>query len=526
MLVVYILIAAVVITIVLRRPTLHLIPARLTPGDPVISTDGMRGRVVEVDGRFSLIAVGDRQVWIVTNSLGVDDNPPPSFAPISHGLVPFNGDDPVATSAADPAATSFRSPRNFTSPTALSGLGDHFERLGERLYDNAGPVVFAWLVLLAVSLPLAGNAHKVLEPGGFSVRGSEVMAVVNKVGTEFHQPRSNITVIVPGTVASTKASVDATRTKLGKLPNVVKVDDAIASHDLKSVAIKVYLRDIEQKSVLTVGEVRTAFHTTGGFPLKRIELAGTAASAADTTDQAQSDLAKAEVFGIPAAMLVLLLVFRSLVAALLPLVVGATSVIIGIGMLDVIGHTTTLSIFVVNIASMLGFGLGIDYSLLCVSRFREELDRGNTVRQSVVLTTASAGRALVISGIVVMVGMASLAAIPMGVMLSIAIGGVVIVSTSVCAAITLLPALLSLVGTRINMLSIFKIRKVEVTDSRWYHFAKAVMKRPALSIAFAGAVLFALVMPLTHAHVDIAHDEVLPFNSPSRVAERHLQTQF
>src|SRR5690606_34952364 len=133
----------------------------------------------------------------------------------------------------------------------------------------------------------------------------------------------------------------------------------------------------------------------------------TSAVLADTTVQTKRDLAKAELIGAPLALIVLLLVFGTLVSAVIPLMVGVASVILTLALLHVLSLPLGLSIFVMNIASMLGLGLGIDYSLLGVSRFREELAAGRTVREATLVTVATSGRAAAISGLAVLAGVAA-----------------------------------------------------------------------------------------------------------------------
>ena len=186
-----------------------------------------------------------------------------------------------------------------------------------------------------------------------------------------------------------------------------------------------------------------------------------------------------------------------------------------------------LSIYVMNIASMLGLGLGIDYSLLGVSRFREELAAGRTVQEATVTMVATSGRAAAISGVAVIAGMGALAAIPLPVMFAIALAGIVVVAVTVLASLTLLPAVLAILGHRVER---WKVRRVQPgvneTDTRWYRLAHMVMRRPGLSIFGGIALLLFLASPTLGSHIDVPHDEVLPRDAPSQVARVVLREQF
>src|SRR5204862_7159688 len=153
---------------------------------------------------------------------------------------------------------------------------------------------------------------------------------------------------------------------------------------------------------------------------------------------------------IPLAIIALLLVFRSVVAAILPAAVGGFAVVVALASIFVLGHFTELSIYVLNMTTLLGLGLGVDYSLFMVNRFREEIARDQPIEDAVAITVATAGRAVVFSGLTVSIGLLGLTFIRTTMMHSIGLGGILVVLLAVLAAMTLLPALLAIVGLRIN----------------------------------------------------------------------------
>src|SRR5256885_14617980 len=156
------------------------------------------------------------------------------------------------------------------------------------------------------------------------------------------------------------------------------------------------------------------------------------------------------VFCLKKKIIALLLVFRSVVAAILPALVGGSAVIVTLALVFGLGHLTTLSIFVLNITTLFGLGLGVDYSLFMVSRFREELARGRTVDDAVTITVATAGRAVTFSGLTVSIGLLGLIFFRLNMLHSVGYGGILVAVLAVLAAITLLPATLAIIGTRIN----------------------------------------------------------------------------
>ena len=175
---------------------------------------------------------------------------------------------------------------------------------------------------------------------------------------------------------------------------------------------------------------------------------------ADIQSVSEADLRRAEEIAFPFAIIALLLVFRSVIAAGLPAAIGGCSVVVSLALLYLLAQVFPVSIFALNITTLFGLGLGVDYSLFMVSRFREELKRGHTVPDAVGITMSTAGRAVFFSGLTVSIGLLGLVFFPLNMLRSVGIGGMLTVVLSILAAVTLLPALLSIIGTRINALPV------------------------------------------------------------------------
>ncbi len=192
-----------------------------------------------------------------------------------------------------------------------------------------------------------------------------------------------------------------------------------------------------------------------------VELAGGPAFYGDVQTVSEADLQRSEIISLPLAALALIFVFGSLVAAGVPLVVGGAAVIVALGGIFVVASFMPMSIFVLNLATLLGLGLGVDYSLLMTSRFREELalrpDGPERVPEAVRITVATAGRAVFFSGLTVLLGLLGLVLFEFMILRSVGIAGAIVVGLAVASALTLLPAILTLLGPRVDR---FAVRKV------------------------------------------------------------------
>ena len=197
----------------------------------------------------------------------------------------------------------------------------------------------------------------------------------------------------------------------------------------------------------TCERFRAALRPPPGFT---VDVTGPPAVFEDIQLATSADLRRAESIGIPAALLVLAFAFGTAVAAGIPLAVGGVAVLATLGLLWMLAQAVPLSIFVLNIATMLGLGVGVDYALLAVSRFREELRAGRDVEEAVVRTVATAGRAIAFSGLAVLIGLSGMWVFGLRVLSSIAAGGSLVVAVSAFAAVTLLPAILGLLGPRVE----------------------------------------------------------------------------
>ena len=243
-------------------------------------------------------------------------------------------------------------------------------------------------------------------------------------------------------------------------------------------------------------------------------LTGGSAIFSDINEYTGEDLRRAEFITFPLVALALLVIFRTVVSVAAPIAIGLLGLGITLASIYLLGLVTSMSVFALNTATLLGVGAAIDYSLLMVSRFREELER-NSVEDSVALTVGMAGRAILFSGITTALGLAGLLIFELSMLRSIGIGGIVVIAASVAVALTLVPALLSVVGRRIDSLPILPARLYR-GGNFWRTLAGWVTRRPLLVMLPVIAALLALGAPFLQVKLGVPWASVLPEEAESR----------
>ncbi|MFA6000791.1 MAG: MMPL family transporter [Thermoleophilia bacterium] len=246
---------------------------------------------------------------------------------------------------------------------------------------------------------------------------------------------------------------------------------------------------------------------------------------------ASQDLKVSETIGAIAALLILLIVFGAVVAAGIPIALAVASIVVAIGITAITGQFFTYEFFVVNMITMMGLAVGIDYSLFIVSRYREERLRGHDKIDAITITGATASRAVLFSGMMVLLALSGMMVIPSTVFTSLGAGAIYVVAISVLAALTLLPAILGLLGDRINALRIPFIRRrdVGVVGKRggfWDRVAQTVMRRPIISLLLAVGLLSACTIPYFSIRTGSSGVSTLPDKLQSKKAFKMLESEF
>ncbi|HYH88930.1 MAG TPA: efflux RND transporter permease subunit, partial [Solirubrobacteraceae bacterium] len=250
-------------------------------------------------------------------------------------------------------------------------------------------------------------------------------------------------------------------------------------------------------------------------------------------EQVSEDIARAELLAFPILFLLSFVVFRSLVAALLPLAVGGATIMLSfLAMRFVNGAIEPMSIFALNLITGLGLGLAIDYSLFMVSRFREELERGLDTAAALRRTMATAGRTVLFSSITVAAALASLLVFPLRFLYSMGVGGVICALAAAVVSLTLLPAILAALGPRVNALSPRRFQQAlhrEASDVRggfWYRLSHTIMRRPVPVAAGSAALLIALGLPFLGVKFTGVDASVLPRDQSARVVDDAIEQEF
>ncbi len=257
-----------------------------------------------------------------------------------------------------------------------------------------------------------------------------------------------------------------------------------------------------------------------------IGIGGFAPSFNEVNDQTRSDLTKAELIAFPILTLLLLIVFRGVVAALIPLLIGVVSIIGTLMMLRVMSEFVDTSLFALNIATGLSLGLAVDYALLMVSRFREELENDGSHREAHHRTVVTAGRTVLFSGFTVAVAMAALVVFPQRFLYSVAVAGASVAILSSLIALFAVPALLALLGDRINALSVRRGAAVSDESDGWYRLAWWVMRRPVAVALASSALLLAASVPLLKTILTGPSAEAVPPGQPSYEINHYVEDHY
>ena len=306
-------------------------------------------------------------------------------------------------------------------------------------------------------------------------------------------------------------------------------DPSLRSPDGHATLIPIRLKDPEDENVDAVIDLVRDRNGEDGFQLA---MTGEFTTDHDFNEVSQRDLEEGELrFGLPAALIVLVLVFGALVAALLPLMLAIVSIAVALGLTALVAQGFELSVFVVNMLTGMGLALGIDYALFVVSRFREERVAEREKLEAIAAAGATASRAVLFSGSAFVLAMLGLLLVQSTIMRSLAAGAILVGIVSVVAALTLLPAVLSLLGDRVNRLRVpvvgRAIGRAGREESRfWGAIVRAVLRRPVVSLVAAAVVLLVAALPLFGMNIGAAGISTLPDNLTSKQGVVALERSF
>jgi RND superfamily putative drug exporter len=390
------------------------------------------------------------------------------------------------------------------------------------MYRYRTVVLSVWLLLFAIFAFLAGQTPGLLKSDGFAPEGSESDRAIQLLQQQMDFPASSLKLVYTSdshdltSPIARKAILDSLQA-IREIPDVGDIEFAKEEPlggrtDLTTVTIGLRLNSNE--ALDHYPDLKKLIATPNGM---KVYVAGGTAILYDMSQASKKDIAKSEMIGLPIALIVLLAVFGTVLGALLPLIVGMVSVTITLGLLYFVALNVSLSNFLPNIVTMLGLAVGIDYALFMVSRFREELKRGEDVCDAVAMASQTAGKSIFFSGIAVLIGMGGMLFVPLNFFKSLCLGGVSVVAVSVLVANTLLPALFSVFGHKVNAWKVFpeSLRRWGGGGS-WEKIAWFVMKHPGRLVVVTCLVLIAAMLPLFDMRLGVPDAEVLPPTYESR----------
>ncbi|MFS0837306.1 MMPL family transporter [Paenibacillus sp. 1P03SA] len=394
-----------------------------------------------------------------------------------------------------------------------------FIKWGCAMYRYRKRVLTIWVVLFAGAAILAGQVPALLKDDGFTPKGSESDTGFHLMREKLGVPPSSLQLVYDGdgkdlTTDKAKASIAESLEPLKSLPYVdswafVESPRKESARSAEIQAVNVALKLEVEKVLEKYGEIQARLIPPAGT---KVYMGGAPALLADMQKASKNDIAKAEMIGLPIALIVLLIIFGTLPAALLPLIVGLASLTATLGITYFIARHAALSNFLPNMVTMLGLAVGIDYALFMVSRFREELKAGREVPDAVAVTCGMAGRSIFFSGIAVLIGLCGMLFVDLSFFRSLCLGGMLVVTISVLAANTLLPALLGMLGGHVNSLRVLPKAWPERGTTRrfWERTAYFVMRHPVvLALVLTGA-LAAMMLPIRGIQLSTPSGDVLP----------------
>ena len=392
-------------------------------------------------------------------------------------------------------------------------------------------VIGGWAVVFLVSVPFAPRVTSQLKHG-FGELDTESRAALRLVDEELGFAESSVTLVFSSETLDVDdpayaQEIERAIAPLRQRPDVVRVvthftvqGDTFVAEDRRTTYAFVELDASLDEAVDLVEPIRDGLGETD----LDVWVTGGIALFADLSIYSERDLQRAELITIPLLAILLLIVFGSAVAAGLPVAMGALSVVTTLALVFVVAQATDMSIFVLNIASFLGLGMAVDYSLLMVSRFREELQRAGNVASAVTTTIETSGKAIVFSAGTSVIALSGLLFFDMMMMRSLGVGGITVILFSMLIALTLLPALFTVLGHRVDRLSIWRRRTTR--GGFWFTLSQWVMRHPIAVIVPTTAFLVLLGLPFLNVNLGSPWASILPEEAESRQGQDLVTERF
>jgi len=412
-----------------------------------------------------------------------------------------------------------------------------FEKLGSLIVKRKRPIFILFLVAIFSAGAIGTSVFGKLDSGGYNDPKSDSAKAFEYLTDVFKVKDPAVVLVVETPNGVTDPTAVATATKLeSKLKNEVGVGSTLSywsaggaptlkSSDGNSAFLFLYSEDVEWDNVQGLGK-RIQEKYEGKFENLTIYASGTGVFAHAINTKIADDLKLSEAISIPLTFILLVFVFGGLVASSMPLIVGVSAILGSLFVIYLLTLVTGVSVFALNLITGLGLGLGIDYSLLIVNRFREELHAGKSVDEAIKKTVATAGKTVFYSGLTVVITLAALMLFPLMFLKSFGYAGVTVVIMAVLGALIALPALLAILGKGIDKAVVRKGALKPKEDGRWAQTARFVMRKPVSVVVLSLVILTVLAAPIKNIVFSQVDSRVLPASNPAAYAAQLITERF
>ena len=413
-----------------------------------------------------------------------------------------------------------------------------FERLGHLIARKKKAVLALFLLATVLAGGIGSQVFARFDSGGYSDPKSDSAQVWDYLDETFKVKDPSVVFVVDAKNKSVDdpavtAIAQELESQLRAEPSAESVlsywssggAPSLKSKSGTSALVFVYLKSNDFTEIDKLGGQYQEKYD-GQFKGLNVYASGGAVFANAINGRIQDDLKLSETISIPLTFLLLLFVFGAMAASAMPLIVGITAILGTFFVMYLLTLITDVSIFALNLTTGLGLGLGIDYALLMVNRFREELARGLDNESAIVNTLRSAGKTVFYSGLTVVLTLISLTFFPQNFLKSMGYAGAAVVALAVVGALIPLPAILAILGNKINKGVVRKSGIVQKEDGRWSRIARFVMRRPVSVVTASLAILFLLISPITNIKFSQIDSDVLPKTDRAYIASQFIATEF
>ena len=412
-----------------------------------------------------------------------------------------------------------------------------FNKLGSVIVAKSKLIFAIYLIAVILTGGIGSAVFGKLDSGGYSDPKSDSAKAFTYLTDVFKVKDPAVVLVVETKDGITNPSAIASATKLeNQIKTESGVDSTLSywsaggapslkSTDGRSAFLFIYSDDVVWDNVQSLGKNIQAKYD-GKFEDLTVYASGTGVFAHAINTKISEDLKLSESISIPLTFILLIFVFGGLVASAMPLLVGVSAILASFLVIYLLTFVTGVSIFALNLITGLGLGLGIDYALLIVNRFREELHAGRSVDESIKRTVNTAGKTVFYSGLTIVITLAALVLFPQMFLKSFGYAGVTVVILAVLGALVALPALLAILGTRIDKLVVRKSSITPKEDGRWAQTARFVMRRPVAVVMLSLIVLTVLAAPIKNIVFSQVDSRVLPASNSAALASKIISDRF